>query len=187
MMLPSDTRSDDIERCLGLGIAHYLIKPVKQSELYPAAAAAWDLVTNPPKLPPSPTSSNGHALSILLAEDSKDNRTLVQAYLKNTAHQISIAENGEIAVRKFESGNYDLVLMDIQMPVMDGYAATKAIRKWQRARGESPTAIIALSAYALEDEVQKSLDAGCTAHITKPIKKAHLLDAINQHTSGVTA
>ena len=122
-----------------------------------------------------------------MAEDSKDNRMLVQAYLKNTPHQLAIAENGEIAVRKFMAGNYDLVLMDMQMPVMDGYAATQAIRKWQSEQGVSPTPIIGLTAYALKREVQKSLGAGCTAHITKPIKKARLLDTIHECANGLTA
>jgi signal transduction histidine kinase len=133
------------------------------------------------------TTSNGRALRILLVEDSEDNRMLIQAYLRNTPHQITVAENGEIARRKFVAGNYDLVLMDMQMPVMDGYSATKAIRKWQSEQGVSPTAIIALTAYALKEEVQKSLDAGCTAHITKPIKKAQLFDAIYEQIEMVTA
>ena len=89
-----------------------------------------------------------------------------------------MAENGEIAVRKFVSGNYDLVLMDIQMPVMDGYAATKAIRKWQDSIGIVPTPILAVTAFAMNEDVQKCLAAGCTAHLAKPIKKATLLDAI---------
>ena len=71
------------------------------------------------------------------------------------------------------------------MPVMDGYAATRAIRQWQHERGVAPTTIIALTAYALKEEVQKSLDAGCTTHITKPIRKALLLDTIAAHTSEV--
>ena len=74
------------------------------------------------------------ALHLLLVEDSGDNRLLVQAYLKDTGYQIDTAENGGIAVGKFISGGYDLVLMDMQMPVMDGYAATRAIRKWELER-----------------------------------------------------
>ncbi len=110
---------------------------------------------------------------------------LVNAYLKSTPHQVDIAENGEIAVGKFVSGNYDLVFMDMQMPVMDGYAATKAIRKWQDGLGIRPTPIVALTAFALEEEVQKCLAAGCTAHLAKPIKKAQLLDAIKEYAEGV--
>ena len=75
-------------------------------------------------------------------------------------------------------GSYDLVLMDIQMPVMDGYAATRAIRAWEQEQGRPPVPILALTANALQGEVQRSLEAGCTAHLTKPIRKARLLEAI---------
>jgi CheY-like chemotaxis protein len=118
------------------------------------------------------------ALRILLAEDSEDNRLLIQSYLKKTPYQIDIAENGEIAVEKFISEKYDLVLMDMQMPVMDGYTATKAIRKWERENEVKATPIIALTAYALKEDKQKSLEAGCTAHLIKPIKKQTLIETI---------
>ncbi len=81
-------------------------------------------------------------------------------------------------MEKFKSGRYDLVLMDMQMPVMDGYTATRTIREWESQSGLKPTPIIALTAFALKEEMQKSLDAGCNAHLTKPIKKATLLEAI---------
>ena len=127
----------------------------------------------------------GRSLSILLVDDVLANRKLVHAYLKATPHQIDIAENGEIAVSKFVSGTYDLVFMDIQMPVMDGYTATKAIRQWQKEMGKNPTPILALTAYVLDEAVQKSLEAGCNALLAKPIKKALLLDAINEYAEGV--
>ena len=192
MMLPSDSPSDDIARCRHLGISHFLKKPVRQSELYQAIIVGGDIIRDTIKggaQEPAPAAhsatSNGRAPRILLVDDSRDNRMLVEAYLKNIPHQMTIAENGEIAVRKFVAGDYDLVLMDMQMPVMDGYAATRAIRQWQHERGVAPTTIIALTAYALKEEVQKSLDAGCTTHITKPIRKALLLDTIAAHTSEV--
>jgi len=119
-------------------------------------------------------------LNILLVEDFADNRFLIQAYCKKTPHQLDFAENGEIAVAKFASAEYDLVLMDMQMPVMDGYAATREIRKGERERGVKATPIIALTAHALKDDIQKSLDAGCDAHLTKPIKKAKFLEVINE-------
>ena len=126
------------------------------------------------------------SLRILLVDDSQDNRMLIQAYLKGTSHQIDIAENGEIAVRKFTSGDYDVVLMDIQMPVMDGYTATKMIRKWEIEQSKNPTPIIALTAHAFKEHVEKSREAGCSAHVTKPIKKAELIEAIHEHVEGVT-
>ena len=190
MMLPSDLSSDDMARCRHLGISNFLKKPVKQSELYEAIIVARGTIKDAAQEPAPAahsTTSNGRAPRILLVDDSRDNRMLVQAYLKNIPHQMTIAENGEIAVRKFVAGDYDLVLMDMQMPVMDGYAATRAIRKWQDEQGVAPTTIIALTAYALKEEVQKSLDASCTTHITKPLRKARLLDTIAAHTSEVTA
>ena len=130
---------------------------------------------------PRLASAEGRSLNILLVDDVLANRKLVDAYLKSTPHQVDIAENGEIAVRKFLSGTYDLVFMDMQMPVMDGFAATKAIRQWQHGNGKNPTPILALTAYVLEAEVKKCLAAGCTAHLGKPIRKATLLDAIHEY------
>jgi len=117
-------------------------------------------------------------LRILLAEDSPDNRLLIEAYLKKTTHQLDVADNGEIAVRKFTSGNHDVILMDMQMPVMDGYAAVREIRKWQSERGTDHVPIIALTASALKEDVRRSLEAGCDAHVAKPVKKAVLMAAI---------
>ena len=121
------------------------------------------------------------SLNILLVDDVLNNRKLVQAYLKSTLHQVDIAENGEDAVLMFISGNYDLVFMDIHMPVMDGHAATKAIRKWEDEKGIGPTPILALTALDMDEDVEKCLEAGCTAHLAKPIKKAALLDAIYEY------
>ena len=191
MMLTSDNRSEDIARCQELGISQYLVKPVKRSELLQAIIATLGLMrpvaeeTSPEAGPATP--EDKHALDILLVEDSEDNRMLIQSYLKKSPYRIDIAENGEIAVEKFISKDYDLVLMDVQMPVMDGYAATKAIRKWESEKGAKLTPIIALTAHALKEDAQKSIDAGCTAHITKPVKKAVLMEAIIQHTRNMTA
>ncbi|MEI6613696.1 MAG: response regulator, partial [Chrysiogenales bacterium] len=120
-------------------------------------------------------------LNILLAEDMEDNRLLIQVYLKKTLDHVAIAENGEIAVAMFKSGEYDLVLMDIQMPVLDGYAATREIRKWERKTRREKTPIIALTAHATAEDARKSLDAGCTEHLTKPIKKVILVETIQKY------
>jgi len=120
-------------------------------------------------------------LNILLVEDSVDNRMLIQMFLKKTRYRIDIAENGAIAVDKFQSGNYDLVLMDMEMPVMDGYDATRTIRRWEKEQSVKATPIVALTAHALTEERQTCLDAGCTAHISKPIKKALLMETILEY------
>jgi PAS domain S-box-containing protein len=120
-------------------------------------------------------------LNILLVEDSPDNRTIIVAYLQHTPYRITIAENGAIAVDKFTAGHYDLVLMDRQMPVMDGLTATRSIRTWEQDNQRVPTPIIALTASALMGDREKCLAAGCTAFLTKPIKQAVLLQAIREH------
>lgn len=122
-------------------------------------------------------------LNILVVDDLEDNRAIVAHYLKNSYYVIEMAENGQMAVEKFQTGRYDLVLMDVQMPLMDGLQATSAIRQWERAHHRIPTPILALTAHALEEDVKKSLDAGCTAHLTKPIKKQTLLRAISDYIS----
>lgn len=86
--------------------------------------------------------------------------------------------NGLLALEKVKTKPYDLVLMDIQMPVLDGYAATKAIRQWELEQHHAPIPIVALTAYALSEDAEKSLAAGCAAHLSKPIQKADLLAVI---------
>jgi CheY-like chemotaxis protein len=126
-----------------------------------------------PPLPP---------LRILLAEDSPDNRTITLAYLEDTPYRVEIAENGAVACEKFTTGHYDLVLMDRQMPVMDGLTATGAIREWEQANHRPPTPIIALTAAALKGDQEKCMAAGCTAYLTKPIKQEVLLQAIKERS-----
>ena len=121
-------------------------------------------------------------LRILLVEDSPDNRTITVAYLKDTPYRVEIAENGAIAFKKFTAEEYDLVLMDRQMPVMDGLTATRAIREWEQAHHRPPTPIIALTASALKGDQEKFVAAGCTAYLTKPIKQDVLLQAIKDHS-----
>jgi len=123
------------------------------------------------------------ALHILLVEDSPDNRTITEAFLQNTPYRVEIAENGAIAYTKFTAGRYDLVLMDRQMPVMDGLTATRAIREWEQTNQRSPTPIIALTASALKGDQEKFVAAGCTAYLTKPIKQETLLQAIRENST----
>lgn len=123
-------------------------------------------------------------LKILLVEDSPDNRLLIDFYLKNTPFALIEAEDGQQAVQVFEraGGSIDLVLMDIQMPVMDGYAATREIRRIEQARAWQPCVITALTASVLDESIHKSYEAGCSAHLKKPIRKETLLRAIHQQT-----
>jgi len=122
------------------------------------------------------------ALRILLAEDSPDNCIITMAYLEETPYRVEIAETGAIACKMFELGHYDLVLMDRQMPVMDGLTATRTIRAWEHANDRPPTPIVALTASALKGDREMCLAAGCTAFLTKPIKQEVLLQAIREHS-----
>jgi PAS domain S-box-containing protein len=165
----------DVQSVVGKGSTFSFAVPL---EIQTAAArrTATPEATGPHDAPPP--------LRILLVEDSVDNRTIAMAYLRSTPHQIDIAENGAVAYDKFTTGRYDLVLMDRQMPVMDGLTATRAIREWEHANQRTPTPIIALTASALKGDREKFLAAGCTAYLTKPIKQDVLLDAIAQHSRG---
>ncbi len=127
------------------------------------------------------TGSTLSALNILLVEDSADNCTITMAYLEDTPFRIDIAENGASACEMFKAKKYDLVLMDRQMPIMDGLTATRTIRAWEQMAGRPATPIIALTASALKGDREMCLAAGCTAFLTKPIKQDVLLQAIAEH------
>ncbi len=187
LMLTSENRAGDVARGRALGVAAYMVKPVKRAELLEAIQEARAGTAPPverPAAPPGGVLEGAPGLRILLAEDSQDNVLLIQSYLKASECSVDLAGNGEVALRKFISGTYDVVLMDVQMPVMDGYSATRRIRQWEGENRARPVPILALTAHALPEEVRKSLDAGCTAHLTKPIRKATLLHAIEEHTMG---
>ncbi|HEX6895698.1 MAG TPA: response regulator, partial [Bryobacteraceae bacterium] len=121
-------------------------------------------------------------LRILVAEDSPDNLFLIQSYLKDSGWTIEAAANGRDAAARFVAGAFDLVLMDMQMPELDGYTAARQIRAWEREHGRTATPIVAVTAYALPAEREKSRAAGCTAHLTKPIRKEVLLRTIREYT-----
>jgi len=123
---------------------------------------------------------------VLVADDSIHNRMLLQAYLRSAQYRVDIVENGAEAVEKVRDGHYDVVLMDMQMPIMDGYTATRAIRQWEQSQNRGPLPIIALTAYALSGDRNKCLEAGCTDYLAKPIKKEALLAVIADHVQDAT-
>jgi PAS domain S-box-containing protein len=132
----------------------------------------------------APAIAQQPAFRILIVEDAEDNLMLVRAYLKGSGYELAFAENGKIAVEKVISGHPHLVLMDLQMPVMGGLEATRVIRQWEADTHAYPTSILALTAHAAADAARRSLEAGCNEHLTKPIKKSTLLEAIFRHLSG---
>lgn len=128
------------------------------------------------------SSGKNKHLRILLADDTEDNRTLFSHYLKNSSYEIIEACNGREALDKVKSDKFDIVFMDVQMPEMDGYAATEAIRQWEKENNLDPLPIVALTAHALSDDRQKSLRAGCNDHVTKPFKRDTLISVINRYS-----
>jgi two-component system sensor histidine kinase/response regulator len=183
VMMASDHWADDIARTYDMGLGGYLIKPIRRSDLLHTIGIALDRTKGiQPAIGAAAAAHASHAgsraLRILLADDSPDNQVLIRSYLKQTPNRLDIADNGAIALELFKEGYYDLILMDVQMPVMDGYEATRAIRAWEREHDLPPTEVIALTALALKEEVVKTLDAGCNAHMTKPIKKHTLLEIL---------
>ncbi len=140
------------------------------------AAGAYSDSRFPPALQIAP-------IHILLADDSEDNRFLIAEYLKRSPCVLDFAENGEIALGKMKTRHYDLVLMDAHMPVIDGHDATRAMRDWERAQGSTPLPILALTADAFKESALESAAAGFTAHLTKPIAKVTLMDAIRRYSS----
>ncbi len=189
MLLTSDDSSTKISRAKKSGVPVCLVKPVKREELKEAIREA--LGQTPPaeaKDIAEPTSEalvEAHALKILVVEDGKENRMLIRAYLKKSPHTLDMAENGQEGFEKFKSAHYDMVLMDMRMPVMDGYTATQEIRRWEQVQGRTATPIIALTAHALKADRQKCLDAGCSDYLSKPVKKVDLLKKIEEHAINI--
>ncbi len=188
VMLASHHWADDIARTYDMGLGGYLIKPIRRSDLLQTISIALDRskgiqhMTGSAPVAPTP-STEVRTLRILLVEDSPDNQVLVRSYLKQTPYRLDIADHGAIGLELFKNGYYDLILMDMQMPVMDGYEATQAIRAWEREHDLPPTQVIALTALALKEDGVRILEAGCNAHMTKPIKK-HTLMGILQACKG---
>jgi signal transduction histidine kinase/CheY-like chemotaxis protein len=185
IMLTSDHWADDIARTYDLGLGGYLIKPIRRPDLLQTIGIALGRRkgTPLPQIAVSTSSSTipTRALRVLLVEDSPDNQLLIRSYLKQTDYFLDVAEHGGIALDKFKSSHYDVILMDMQMPVMDGYTATKAIRAWERDNDLPPTQIIALTALALREDTARIFEAGCNVHLTKPVKRSTLLEVLRAY------
>ncbi len=190
IILTSGYIKGDKEKAKELGASDLLRKPVKKTELIEAinvvvgkSVTEKITVTEAHARDVQLTQEQRLPLNILVAEDNEDNRLLIWSYFRNTPHKVQFAENGQIAVEKFKEKkeDYDLVFMDMQMPVMDGYTATSIIREWEKSNGIDPTPIVALTAYALAGDAQKCFDAGCGGYVTKPIKKAQLFETIEKY------
>ena len=154
----------------GSGTTFWLRLPMPAAELpeVPRAAAAESL----------PERAAGAPLAVLLAEDNEVNVYLVESMLANAGCRIDVAPNGQSAVEQWRRTHYDVIFMDVQMPGMDGHAATRAIRQLETQLGRPRVPIYALSAHAFATDAQASLAAGCDAHLAKPVSKATLMAAL---------
>ena len=181
MVFTPTTGSDNLSWVKEIGAAAYLFKPAKRKDLKRALLIALKRL--------SPLEGHGLAKSrpllpqvrVLCAEDNEYNRIIIQNYLQDTPVALDFAEDGAIAVEKCSMTAYDLILMDIQLPVLDGLSATRAIRELEQQQQRPPTPILALTAHALDEEKEKSRQAGCNAHLTKPILRDTLFQAIRAY------
>ncbi len=185
VMLTSEARLGDIARRVKGGLSGYAVKPVTRAHLLRLVCDALGkreaVERNPAGSADRSKPNRVTPARILVAEDSPDNRLLVEVFLKDSPHRLTFEEDGQAAVDRFASSRFDLVLMDIQMPVMDGLAATRAIRALERERGSRAIPIIALTAHASLQDMERSAHAGCNAHLSKPISKLDLLSAIARY------
>lgn len=126
-------------------------------------------------------------MKILLVDDAEDNHLVIHAFLRKTPHQLVDVVNGEEGVRRFKAESFDLVLMDMQMPVLDGFNATRQMRQWELEQGLSSVPIVALTANAMKEDMEKTAEVGCNLHLSKPLRKAHLFDVINRFSQEKTS
>ena len=185
MMLTSGDRPEDMARCDQLGIAAYMLKPVKQSELLEAIELALGITVPREELLRSAAQQPHHvrSLHVLLAEDSLVNQKLAVALLEGQGHTVTVVNNGKEAVAATAAQKFDLVLMDVQMPEMDGLEATAQIRAREQPTG-THLPIIAMTAHALKGDRERCLAAGMDNYVAKPIRAEELFQAIDAIFSG---
>ncbi len=184
MMLSSAGRQGEVKRCQELGVAAYLTKPVRQSELREAIAAAVSPQvhdsTAPREIHPRPQTNPAPQapLHVLIVEDNLVNQRLVVRLLQKRGHAAKVAGDGREAMAALETEKFDLVFMDVQMPVMDGYETTAMIREKEKASGKHQI-IVALTAHAMKVERERCLNVGMDYYLAKPIRPRELDDIID--------
>jgi two-component system, sensor histidine kinase and response regulator len=189
VMLTSASAQGGRTRCRQLGIAEYLMKPVQQAELFDAIART--IGAHRREVPLEPSCDNRKAddvtpVRILLAEDNEINQKVVVGLLGRRGHVIEIATNGAEAVRAVQTRTYDIVLMDLQMPVMGGLEATRAIRKLEAEAGRH-TRIVAMTAHAMRGDREQCLAAGMDGYLSKPVDREALLAVIERNAAVIAS
>jgi two-component system, sensor histidine kinase and response regulator len=173
----------DAARFGQFSVCGHLTKPFNDADLLEAIGLAWPseveekpLVTSQPSGPAVAAQS----LNLLLAEDNRVNQKVAIALLEKRGHRVSVANNGREALAALARATFDAILMDIQMPEMDGLQATAAIRAEEQATGRR-TPVLAMTAHAMEEDRQRCLAAGMDGYISKPIDAASLENLLSIH------
>jgi CheY-like chemotaxis protein/HPt (histidine-containing phosphotransfer) domain-containing protein len=177
-------REMDIQRARNLGFDHFLLKPIKQSILFDTIMEIFGYTISRPDKDPMINTKPDEFINtrILLVEDNPINQMVALEVLTMAGITVDKTENGKEAIERLKTSYYDVVLMDVQMPVMDGIEATKIIRNELNLR-ELP--IIAMTAHAMYGDKERCIDAGMTDYISKPIDRGQLFSAIRRHVSHV--
>jgi CheY-like chemotaxis protein/HPt (histidine-containing phosphotransfer) domain-containing protein len=188
MMLSSAAREQDAARCAALGIGQCLTKPIKQSDLLDAIAAALGLSDSTEAGPAtaSPLASHERSYDILLVEDSPVNQTVAVGLLQMCGHRTRVANNGRQALELLEQQAFDVALMDLQMPEMDGFEATKAIRQREQSTGRH-LPIVAMTAHAMKGDRELCLAAGMDGYVSKPIEAEELYATLDRVVAAAAA
>jgi len=173
-------------RCRELGIHAYLTKPITQAELLEAIQLALGTAAREEAQPTLVTRhtlrESRKQLRILLAEDNAVNQVLAVRLLEKQGHTVTVAGDGRVALAALEKQAFDLVLMDVQMPVMDGFEATAGIRSQEKATG-AHIPIIAMTAHAMKGDRERCLAAGMDGYIAKPIQPKELYETLERFLS----
>jgi CheY-like chemotaxis protein len=182
MMLSSGARPGDRARCFELGISAYLTKPVKQSDLMDTIVGVFSPRLSRAKARPGAVAERRmkptRHLRVLVAEDNAVNQQVAVGMLERAGHEATVAANGREVLALLEKGAFDVVLMDVQMPEMDGLEATAAIRERERTTG-GHLPIVALTAHAMKGDAERCLQAGMDAYLAKPLQPRELAAAID--------
>ena len=176
MMLTSSGRPGDAARCRELGISAYLTKPVRQADLFDAVSSLFGAAPRPAPMLPAVTGAARRA-RVLLAEDNVVNQRVAKSMLDRRGHEVTVVHNGAEALNAFAPGRFDVILMDVQMPVMGGFDATMAIRGREQREG-GHVRIIALTAHVLQRDRERCLAAGMDGYLAKPIDRLDLFAAV---------
>jgi CheY-like chemotaxis protein/anti-sigma regulatory factor (Ser/Thr protein kinase) len=177
MMLSSCDQISTAARCRSLGVTTYLVKPIRSTELLASIRTGLGILAEKPAVEQAAPTAVGRALRILVAEDNAINQKLAVALLRKMGHEATLAGNGREAIELWGSGSFDMILMDVQMPEMDGTEATAHIRAMEKQSGQH-IPIVAMTAYSMSGDSDRYLGSGMDEYISKPVSYKRMEEAI---------